>query len=67
VAAAIFSRLGFDAPNTDRGKGYPAYTVPKIMTQTKEGKREAVDARQHVRGALNSSLDGHWRGEVYAL
>jgi hypothetical protein len=48
------SRLGFVAPNTDQGEGYPAYTVPKIMTQTREGKREAVDARQHVRGAFNS-------------
>ncbi len=61
MAALILSRLGFVAANTNRGGKYPEYTVPKIMAQTREGKNEAVDARQLVRGAFISHLDERTR------
>jgi hypothetical protein len=57
VATELFCRLGSVAANTDHGRQNPANTDPKKMTPTREGKTEEVDAHQHVRGALTSSLD----------
>jgi hypothetical protein len=65
AATEFFCRLGSVAANTDHGRQNPANTDPKKMTPTREGKTEAVDARQHFRRALTCPLDGPLLEEVY--
>jgi hypothetical protein len=57
AAAFTFCRFGFVAANTDHGRGNPANTVPKMTAQAREGNKEAIDARQHVRGAITHPID----------
>jgi hypothetical protein len=52
AADVCFCRFGLVTAKTNQGRGNPASTVPKMTTQTKEGKYEPIDARQPVRGAI---------------
>ena len=65
MVARLIGRFGFVAANTNQGREDPASKVPKMRTQTRVGQKEAIDARQHVRGAITGGIDEFLRRGVY--